>query len=130
MALTYPKKYEKDINLKTWNKAIIDFAKAKPQDLNGFLLHRIAHYKDSKYENTILWYCMKEDFIRWTKKTWTLIKREIVRNFYNFLQENRVFIPINRGIIRENIQEYIINAKEEHKWNLQEIKRQKRLNLH
>ena len=30
MASTYPKKYEKDINLKTWNKAIIDFAKAKP----------------------------------------------------------------------------------------------------
>ena len=29
MALAYLKKYEKDINLKTWNKAIIDFAKAK-----------------------------------------------------------------------------------------------------
>ena len=52
--LTYPKKYEKDINLKIWNKAIIDFTKAKPQDLNGFLLHRIAHYKDSKYDNTML----------------------------------------------------------------------------
>ena len=29
MALTYLKKYEKDINLKIWNKAIINFAKAK-----------------------------------------------------------------------------------------------------
>ena len=42
MALTYPKKYKKDINPKTWNKAIINFTKAKPQDLNGFLLHHIA----------------------------------------------------------------------------------------
>ena len=63
MALTYPKKYEKDINPKTWNKAIIDFAKAKLQDLNGFLLHRMAHYKDSKYDNTALWECTREDFI-------------------------------------------------------------------
>ena len=78
MALTYPKKYEKDINLKTWNKAIIDFAKAKPQDLNGFLLHCMAHYKDSEYEDTMLWYYIKEDFVGWIKGTWTLIKREIV----------------------------------------------------
>ena len=54
MALTYLKKYEKDINLKIWNKAIINFAKAKLQDLNGFLLYYIVYYKDSKYDNTAL----------------------------------------------------------------------------
>ena len=69
MALTYPKKYKKDINLKTQNKAIINFTKAKPQDLNGFLLHHIAHYKDSKYKDTMLWYYIKKDFIGWTKET-------------------------------------------------------------
>jgi len=51
-----------------WDKAIIDFANAKQQDLNGFLLHCMAHYGDSKYDNTMLWYYMKEDFIKWTKK--------------------------------------------------------------
>ena len=35
-----------------------------------------------------------------------------------------MFIPINRGTIKDNIQEYIINAKEEYKWTLQEIKHQ------
>ena len=54
MALTYPKKYKKDINLKIWNKAIINFIKAKLQDLNRFLLHHIAHYKDSEYNDSIL----------------------------------------------------------------------------
>ena len=54
MALTYLKKYEKDINLKIWNKAIINFIKAKPQDLNRFLLHCIVYYKDSEYNNTAL----------------------------------------------------------------------------
>ena len=54
IALTYLKKYKKDINLKIWDKNILNFINAKPQDLNGFLLHRITHYKDSKYENTIL----------------------------------------------------------------------------
>jgi len=54
MALTYPKKYEKDINLKIWNKEIIDFANAKQQDLNGFLLYRMAHYKDSEYDDIAL----------------------------------------------------------------------------
>src|SRR6266700_1314597 len=42
MVLTYPKKYEKDINPETWNKDIIDFANAEQQDLNGFLLYRMA----------------------------------------------------------------------------------------
>ena len=78
MASTYPKKYEKDINLETWDKDILNFANAKPQDLNGFLLHRIAHYKDSKYNDSMLWYCVREDFIGWTKETWTPIKKEIV----------------------------------------------------
>ena len=32
-----------------------------------------------------------------------------------------MFVPINRGNIGDNIQEYIIDAKEEHKWTLQEI---------
>jgi hypothetical protein len=64
MALTYPKKYKEDINLKIWNKAIVDFINANKQDLNGFLLYRMAYYKDSKYNNTALSECIKEDFIR------------------------------------------------------------------
>ena len=54
MALTYPKKYEKDINPETWDIAIIDPATVEQQDLNGFLLHRMAHYKDSEYTDTML----------------------------------------------------------------------------
>ena len=54
MALTYPKKYEKDINPETWNTDIINFANAEQQGLNGFLLHRMAHYKDSEYNDTAL----------------------------------------------------------------------------
>jgi len=68
MALTYLKKYEEDINLKIWNKAIIDLANANEQDLNGFLLYCMAHYKDSEYNNTALWEYIKEDFVRWTKE--------------------------------------------------------------
>ena len=44
------------------------------------------------------------------------INKDIVQDFRNFLQEYRVFVPINREVIRDNIQEYIINVKEEHKW--------------
>ena len=54
MALTYLKKYEKDINLEIWNTNIINLKDAKQQDLNGFLLYRIVYYKDSEYNNTIL----------------------------------------------------------------------------
>jgi len=54
MALTYPKKYKEDINLKIWNKAIINLVNANKQDLNGFLLHHMAYYKDSEYNNTAL----------------------------------------------------------------------------
>ena len=54
MALTYPKKYKNDINPGTWNRAIINFVNAKQQDLNIFLLHHMAHYKDSKYNNIAL----------------------------------------------------------------------------
>jgi len=58
MALTYPKKYEEDINP----------TNAKQKDLNGFLLYYMVYYTDSKYNNTMLWYCMKEDFVRWIKE--------------------------------------------------------------
>ena len=69
MASTYPKKYKKDINLKTQDKDILNFINTKLQDLNGFLLHHIAHYKDSEYNNSILQYYIREDFIGWIKET-------------------------------------------------------------
>ena len=77
MALTYPKKYKEDINLKIWNKDI-NYANAKQKDLNGFLLYYMVHYIDSKYNNIILWYCIKENFIRWIKETWAFINKLIV----------------------------------------------------
>ena len=86
-----------------WDKAIIDFANAKQQDLNGFLLHCMAHYGDSKYDNTMLWYYMKEDFIKWTKKIQILVNKDIIQDFYNFLWEYKVFVPIDRGVIKDNI---------------------------
>jgi hypothetical protein len=67
MALTYLKKYENNINPETWDKDI-DPINTKQQDLNGFLLYCIAQYTDSEYNNTVLWYCIKEDFIRWIKE--------------------------------------------------------------
>ena len=117
MALTYLKKYEKDINLKIQNTDI-NFTNAKQQDLNGFLVYYIVYYTDSKYKNIILQYYIKDDFVGWIKEIQTPIKKDIVQDFHNFLQENGVFVPINRGNIRDNIQEYIINVKEEHKWTL------------
>ena len=128
MALTYPKKYKNDINLEIQNKDINPIT-AEQQDLNGFLLYRMAHYKDSKYKDTMLQYYIKEDFVRWIKETQVLAKKVIVRDFYNFLRENRVFVPMDGGIIIDNIQEHVINAKEEHEQTLQEIEHQKKLNL-
>ena len=81
----------------------------------------MVHYKDSKYNNAALWEYTREDFIGQTKEIWAPIKKDIVRDFHNFLQENGVFVPINGGNIGDNIQEYIIDAKKEHKWTLQEI---------
>ena len=103
MALTYPKRYEKDINPETWDIVTIDPTNAKQQDLNGFLLHHIVYYKDSKYNNTMLQYYIKEDFIRQIKEIQVPIKKDIIRDFYNFLQKNRVFIPIDGNGIRDNI---------------------------
>ena len=54
MALTYPKKYKKYINIKIWDTAIINPENINEQDLNGFLLYYIVHYKDSKYNDTAL----------------------------------------------------------------------------
>ena len=81
----------------------------------------MTYYKDNKYNNTILQEYINEDFIKWIKEIWAPINKDIVQNFRNFLQENRVFVFKDRGIIRDNIQEQVINAKEEHKQTLQEI---------
>ena len=103
MALTYLKKYEDDINPETWNADITNLEDVNQQDLNGFLLHRMAYYKDSEYNDTMPWYCVREDFIGWTKGTWTPVKKDIVRDFRNFLREYGVFVPMDGGIIGDNI---------------------------
>ena len=77
MALTYPKKYKKDINLEIQD-IDINFINTKPQDLNGFLVYCIVYYTDSKYNNTILQYYIKEDFIKQIKETQAFIKKDIV----------------------------------------------------
>ena len=63
MALTYLKKYKKDINLKIYD-IDIDPINTKQQDLNGFLVYYIVYYIDSEYSNIILQYCIKEDFVK------------------------------------------------------------------
>ena len=115
MALTYLKKYKKYINLKIQDTAIINLENVNKQDLNRFLLHCIAYYKDSKYNNTALQKYIREDFIKQIKETQAPARKDIVQDFHDFLQENRVFIPKDGGAIRDNIQEQVINAKKEHK---------------
>ena len=100
----------------------MDFANANKQDLNGFLLHHIAYYKDSGYNDTALQECIKEDFVGQIKETWAPANKDIVQDFHNFFQENRVFVPKNGGIIRDNIQGQVINIKEKHKQTPQDIK--------
>ena len=78
MALTYLKKYKIHINLKIQNIAIINLENINKQDLNGFLLYRIAHYKDSKYNNTALWEYIREDFVKQINETWAPAKKNII----------------------------------------------------
>ena len=116
MVLTYLKKYKKHINLETWDTAIINPENVNEQDLNGFLLYRMAHYKDSKYDDTALQEYMREDFIKQIKETQAPARKDIIWDFRDFLQENGVFIPKDGGAIKDNIQKQVINIKEEHKW--------------
>ena len=78
MALTYLKKYKKDINPEIQDTAIINPENINKQDLNGFLLHCIAHYKDSKYNNTALQEYIREDFIKQIKEIQASIKKDII----------------------------------------------------
>ena len=78
----------------------------------------MVHHKDSKYNNTALQEYIKEDFVKQIKEIQAFINKDIVQDFYNFLQENGVFVPKDRGIIKNNIQEQVIDAKEEYKWTL------------
>ena len=78
MALTYLKKYKKDINLEIQDTAIVNPENINEQDLNRFLLHYIAYYKDSKYNDTALQECIKKDFIKQIKETQAPINKDIV----------------------------------------------------
>ena len=62
MALTYLKRYKKDINLEIQDTDINPI-NTKQQDLNGFLIYYIVYYIDSKYKDIMLQYCIKEDFV-------------------------------------------------------------------
>ena len=115
MALTYPKKYKKGINLEIQDTAIINPENINEQDLNRFLLHHIVHYKDSKYDDTALQEYIREDFIKQIKETQAPIKKDIVQDFRNFLQKNGVFILKDGGTIGDNIQEQVLDTEKEHK---------------
>ena len=39
-------------------------------------------------------------------------------DFCDFLQENGVFVPKDGGVIGDNIQEQVIDVKEEYEWTL------------
>ena len=41
-----------------------------------------------------------------------------MQDFHDFLQENGVFVPKDGGAIKDNIQEQVIDAKEEYEWTL------------
>jgi hypothetical protein len=69
---------------------------------------------------------LKEDFANWTKEIWAPGKKDIVREFRNFLRERGVFVPMDGGVIGENIQQYVLDAEEEHAWTDQEIEHQLR----
>ena len=58
---------------------------------------------------------MKEDFIKQIKEIQASAKKDIIQDFHDFLQENRVFVAKDGGIIRDNIQEQVINTKKEYK---------------
>ena len=77
MALTYLKKYKKDINLKIQD-IDINSINTKQQDLNKFLVYYIVYYTDSKYNNIILQYYIKEDFIKQIKEIQAFMKKDIV----------------------------------------------------
>ena len=77
MVLTYLKKYKKDINLKIQDTDI-DLINTKQQDLNGFLVYYIVYYTDREYNNIILQYCIKEDFIKQIKEIQAFIKKDII----------------------------------------------------
>ena len=51
----------------------------------------------------------------WTADTWALGNIYIIRDFRDFLREKGVFVPIDGGNIRDNIQKQVLDAKEEHK---------------
>ena len=78
----------------------------------------MVHYKDSKYNDTALWEYIKEDFIKWIKEIQAPVNKDIVWDFRNFLQEYGVFVPKDRGVIGDNIQEQVLDVKEEYKWTL------------
>ena len=67
---------------------------------------------------------MREDFVGWTKETWAPAKKDIVRDFRDFLRENGVFVPKDGGTIGDNIQEQVLNAEKEYEWTPQEIEHQ------
>ena len=77
MALTYLKKYKKDINLEIQDTDI-NSINIKQQDLNGFLIYCIVYYIDSKYKDLMLQCYIKEDFVKQIKETQAFIKKNII----------------------------------------------------
>ncbi len=78
----------------------------------------MAYYKASEYDDIMLQYYIKEDFVGWIKEIQVPVNKDIIQDFCNFLWEYGVFVPIDGGVIRDNIQEHVIDAKEEYKWIL------------
>ena len=78
----------------------------------------MVYYIDSKYNNIMLQYYIKENFVKQIKEIQAFIKKKLYKTSVISFKKKGVFISINRGIIRDNIQKQVINTEEEHKQTL------------
>lgn len=115
--------YERLID-KNWNDfKDVDFSNPTPQAVNGFIVHRIVFYINSKYYDRTLWEYFREDFEGWTNDIWKYGNKDVIRDLRDLLRRYGVNVKKNGGRIYERIQEIIDDAKEP-AWSPEDIQYQ------
>ncbi|RKF77620.1 hypothetical protein GcM3_070031, partial [Golovinomyces cichoracearum] len=82
------------------------------EDVNGFITWRIAVYQDSNYRDYSLWEAFVEDFEGFTKTTFDIANKDLLRKLRDFLRSNGVFVSKQHEWTDEEIRDQMNGAQD------------------
>ena len=103
----------------------IDYSKDLTEgDINGYIVWRIAIWKDSQYRDRELWIAFIDDFEDFKKDTFDIASKDLLRKLRDFLRANGVYVHRQARVPMAKELFKVVQEDKPHEWTKEEIEDQ------